>query len=200
VRSTPPPPLTVLFDRDGTLVEDVPYNRDPALVRPRPGAPEALAALRGWGIAVAVVTNQSAVGRGLVTPEELTCVNRRVEEVVGAIDAWLVCPHRPVDGCPCRKPKPALLLEAARRLGTPPRRCAMVGDIGTDMEAARAAGVRGMLVPTAQTRRPEVRRAPETAPDLRAAVSRLLGDRHHGTERPARDGGEDSWGRGQHEV
>ncbi|MBO0704668.1 MAG: HAD-IIIA family hydrolase [Candidatus Dormibacteraeota bacterium] len=176
LRATAPPPLAVLFDRDGTLVEDVPYNRDPGLVRPRPGARRALAALRAGGIPVAVVTNQSGVGRGLITREELIRVNRRVEEAVGVVDAWLVCPHRPLDGCPCRKPKPALLLEAARRLGAPPSRCAMVGDIGADMEAARTAGVRGVLVPTPQTRRQEVRRTAETAPDLRSALSKLLAE------------------------
>lgn len=169
-------PLAVLFDRDGTLVENVPYNRDPSLVLPRPGARRALAALRSRMIPSAVVSNQSAVGQGFVTHRELAAVNRRVEALVGPIQAWLVCPHRQDEGCPCRKPKPKLVLDAARRLGVPPGRCAVIGDVGTDIEAARAAGARGVLVPTPATREDEVRLAPETAPDLRSAVSKLLGE------------------------
>src|SRR5690348_11231775 len=122
----------VLFDRDGTLVEDVPYNRDPALVRPRPGARAALDRPRRRRIPIAVVTNRGGGARGLLAARDVDRVNRRVEELVGPVAAWAVCPHGPADGCACRKPAPGLVLEAARRLGTHPERCVVVGDIGAD--------------------------------------------------------------------
>ncbi len=169
------PPRAVLFDRDGTLVEDVPYNGDPAQVRIRPGAREALDRLRAAGIRVAMVTNQSGVARGLLTPEQVAAVNTRVEELLGPLDAVLVCEHGPDDGCSCRKPRPGLVLEAARRLGLRPRDCVVIGDIGSDIEAARAAGARAVMVPTRVTRREEIARAPEVATNLGQAVARLLG-------------------------
>jgi HAD superfamily hydrolase (TIGR01662 family) len=168
-------PLAVLFDRDGTLVEDVPYNGDPALVRPAAGARAALDRLRRESIPIAVVSNQSGVGRGLLSAAQVEAVNGRVEELLGPIGAWLVCPHAPEDACLCRKPQPGLVLEAAARLGVAPERCVLVGDIGADMEAALAAGARGILVPNAATRPEEVAAAPEVAPDLETAVARVLG-------------------------
>jgi histidinol-phosphate phosphatase family protein len=173
--STPPPPAAVLLDRDGTLVEDVPYNGDPDRVRPRRGAPEALERLRSAGVPTAVVTNQSGLARGLITRAQVDAVNRRVESLLGPVGPWLVCAHAPGDGCDCRKPRPGLVLRAARLLGVAPDRCAVIGDIGSDVDAARAAGARSVLVPTAATRAEEVAAAPETAPDLRSAVDRLFG-------------------------
>jgi histidinol-phosphate phosphatase family protein len=164
----------VLFDRDGTLVHDVPYNGDPARVRPVPGARAALDRLRAAGVAVGVVTNQSGVARGVLTPEQVEAVNRRVEELLGPFAAWAVCPHGPDDGCACRKPAPGLVTDAARRLGVDPRECALVGDIGADVDAAIAAGARPILVPTPLTRPEEVAAAPEVANDLGEAVDRLL--------------------------
>jgi D-glycero-D-manno-heptose 1,7-bisphosphate phosphatase len=101
-------------------------------------------------------------------------VNARVDELLGPFDAVVVCEHGPDDGCACRKPRPGLVLEAARRLGVDPARCVLVGDIGTDVEAARAAGARPVLVPTAVTRPEEVAAAPEVADDLAAAVELVL--------------------------
>jgi histidinol-phosphate phosphatase family protein len=173
-RRTGPRPDAVLLDRDGTLVQDVPYNADPEKVVPMPGAREALDRLRAAGVPTAVVSNQSGVARGLITAEQLDSVNRRVEELLGPVGPWLVCPHGPDEGCECRKPAPGLLLRAAERLGVNPRRCALIGDIGPDVEAAHAAGVRAVLVPTPATRREEVEAAPEVAPNLPAAVDRLL--------------------------
>jgi histidinol-phosphate phosphatase family protein len=169
------PPAAVLFDRDGTLVVDVPYNGDPARVVPAPGAREALDRLRRAGIPTAVVTNQSGVARGLVSAADVAAVNRRVEELLGPVGPWLVCAHGPDEACGCRKPAPGLVVEAARRLGVDPRRCAVVGDIGADVEAARAAGARPVLVPTAATRPEEIAAAPEVAHDLPSAVRLLVG-------------------------
>jgi histidinol-phosphate phosphatase family protein len=168
-------PAAVLLDRDGTLVEDVPYNGDPQRVVPMPGARQALDRLRGAGVPLAVISNQSGVGRGLITGEQVEAVNRRVEELLGPIDTWLYCPHEPADGCDCRKPGPGMVRRAAEALGVEPSRCAVVGDIGSDVEAARAAGARGVLVPTPRTRPAEVAAAPEVARDLHEAVELLLG-------------------------
>jgi histidinol-phosphate phosphatase family protein len=170
-------PAAVLLDRDGTLVADVPYNGDPDRVVPLPGAREALQRIRAAGIPMAVVSNQSGVARGRIRPEQVEAVNRRVEELLGPVGPWLWCPHGPDDGCACRKPAPGLVEHAADALGVDPRECVLIGDIGADVEAARAAGARGVLVPTADTRPEEVTAAPEVAPDLLAAVDLILGPR-----------------------
>lgn len=173
--SAVPRPDAVLLDRDGTLILDVPYNGDPDRVEALPRARDALDRLRAAGFALAVVSNQSGVARGLITSEQVTAVNRRIEELLGPLGPFAVCPHGPGDGCDCRKPAPGLVLEAAAALGVAPERCAVVGDIGADVEAARAAGARGVLVPTPFTRRAEIEAAPEVASDLGAAVDLLIG-------------------------
>jgi len=167
-------PDAVLFDRDGTLVVDVPYNGDPGRVRPVPGAAAAIARLRRAGVPTAVVSNQSGIARGLVTEEQVRAVNARVEELLGPLGPWAWCPHGPAEGCDCRKPAPGLILRAAARLGVEPARCVVIGDIGADVQAARAAGARAILVPTSLTRADEVAAADEVAPDLCAAVDRVL--------------------------
>lgn len=164
----------VLLDRDGTLVIDVPYNGDPAKVTTVPGARAALDRLRAAGIRLGVITNQSGLARGLVTAEQVTAVNARVEELLGPFDTWQVCPHADADRCGCRKPAPGLVRAAARALGTEPARCAVVGDIGTDLAAAGAAGAFGVLVPTPVTRREEIAAAPAVAGDLAQAVDLIL--------------------------
>jgi D-glycero-D-manno-heptose 1,7-bisphosphate phosphatase len=169
-----PPLRAVLFDRDGTLIRDVPYNGDPARVDPMPQAGEVLRWLRSRGIATGVLSNQSGIGRGILTPGQVAAVNVRVEQLLGPFDVWDICPHRPEDGCTCRKPAPGLIRRACRRLGIAPGEAAYVGDIGSDVDAANAAGVRGVMVPTALTLPAEVAAAPEVAPDLRSAVQLLL--------------------------
>jgi histidinol-phosphate phosphatase family protein len=173
-RPLPAPGFAVLFDRDGTLVHDIPYNGDPALVQPIPGALAALSRLRAGGVPVGVVTNQSGIGRGWVTRAQVEAVNARVEELLGPFDTWQLCPHTPEAGCDCRKPRPGLVLAAAQALGVPAERCVVIGDVGADVAAARAAGARAVLVPTAITKPEEVRAAPVVAPDLRSAVEVAL--------------------------
>ncbi len=170
----PPPVAAVLFDRDGTLVEDVPYNGDPARVRPVPEARATVKRLRDHGIRVAVITNQSGVGRGLISPEDVRAVNDRIDRDLGPFDAWEVCEHAPGDDCDCRKPAPGLVRAVARRLGVDPARCVVIGDIGADVLAARAAGASAILVPTEVTRAEEVRSAPWVADSLTAAVDLVL--------------------------
>jgi histidinol-phosphate phosphatase family protein len=175
VGSSRPRPKAVLLDRDGTLVVDVPYNGDPGRVVVMPGAREAVGRLRAAGVPTAVVSNQSGVARGYVRVEQVEAVNRRVEELLGPLGPWMVCPHGPWEGCRCRKPAPGLIVAAAGALGVQPADCVVIGDIGADVEAARAVGARAVLVPTAGTRDEEVAAAPEVAPDLLAAVELVLG-------------------------
>jgi D-glycero-D-manno-heptose 1,7-bisphosphate phosphatase len=167
----------VLFDRDATLVVDVPYNNDAARVEPMPTAVEAVRALRSAGIPIGVVSNQSGVARGLITLPQLAAVNARVDEIFGGFDTWQVCPHSPDEGCGCRKPRPGLVLAAAAELGVDPSEVVVVGDIGTDLGAAAAAGATGILVPTPITRSDEVDHATNVAPTLAAAVEMVLGGR-----------------------
>jgi HAD superfamily hydrolase (TIGR01662 family) len=167
-------PAAVLLDRDGTLVEDVPYNGDPAAVRPMPGAREALERLRTAGIRLAVVSNQSGIGRGLVSEDDVRAVNARVEELLGPLDPWLICPHAPAIRCGCRKPAPGLIVQAAEALRVEPADCVVIGDVGADVAAARAAGASSVLVPTLRTRREEVTAAPAVADSLRGAVDLIL--------------------------
>jgi histidinol-phosphate phosphatase family protein len=164
----------VLFDRDDTLVEDVPYNGDPGRVTPLPGARQAVRRVRRAGLRTGVVTNQSGLARGLLRWEEVRAVNARVDRLLGPFDVWEVCPHGPEDACGCRKPEPGLVLRAAHALGVPPAECAVIGDIGSDVRAAQAAGAFGVLVPTLRTRRTEVEAAPHVDADLTAAVRRVL--------------------------
>ena len=168
------PPAAVLFDRDGTLVVDVPYCDDPAAVRPVPAARRALGMLRAAGIPVGVVSNQSGIGRGLLRRSDVDAVNREVERQLGSFATWQVCPHAPGDGCPCRKPAPGMVLAAAAELCVPASRVAVVGDIGADVGAAHAAGASAVLVPTPVTRVEEIQAAPVVAPDLVRAVDHLL--------------------------
>lgn len=168
------PVSAVLFDRDGTLVRDVPYNGNPDLVEPMPTALAAVAAVRAAGLATAVVSNQSGIARGLLSADDVDAVNARVEQLFGAFDDWQVCPHGPGDGCSCRKPAPGMVLAAAAALGVAPDRCVVIGDIGADVRAARSAGARSVLVPTPLTRPAEVADAPLVAADLAAAVRLVL--------------------------
>ncbi|HEX4063596.1 MAG TPA: HAD-IIIA family hydrolase [Streptosporangiaceae bacterium] len=170
-----PAARAVLFDRDGTLIADVPYNGDPALVRPLPGAAAAVAAARRHGLRVAMVTNQSGIARGLISAADAAAVNARVAELLGPFDVVKVCPHGDGDGCACRKPAPGLVAEAAADLGVAPRHCVMIGDIGADVAAARAAGTRGVLVPQPATRAAELAGV-RVAGDLGAAVGMATGD------------------------
>ncbi len=171
-------PRAVLFDRDGTLIEDVPYLADPQRVRPMPGARRTLNQLRRRGVAVGVVSNQSGVARGLIAVDELERVNARVDSLLGPFDTWQVCPHAPDARCSCRKPEPGLVTSAARELGLAPHECLMIGDIGSDVDAALAAGARAVLVPGPNTKIDEIDRAhlvAAVAPTLRSAVRRHVG-------------------------
>ena len=138
--------------------------------RPRdPGVDEAILA--------AAVDLLAEAGYARLTMEQVEAVNRRIEELLGPVGPWLVCPHAPDERCGCRKPAPGLVLEAARRLGVPPSQCVVVGDVGSDVEAARLAGARAILVPTSKTMARDVAGTAEVAHDLASVVDRVVGGR-----------------------
>jgi D-glycero-D-manno-heptose 1,7-bisphosphate phosphatase len=138
----------LFLDRDGVVNVDHGYVHRIADFQPVPGMFDAVraAAARGW--APVVVTNQSGIGRGFFSQGEYDLLEthmRRLFEAAGApLLAVYHCPHRPDEGCPCRKPAPGMILRAAREHGIDLRRSAMIGDKPSDAEAARAAGLGGI--------------------------------------------------------
>jgi histidinol-phosphate phosphatase family protein len=142
------------LDRDGTLVDDPGFLRDPAQVRLLPGVCGALVELASLGVARVVISNQSGIGRGLVTEEQLHAVNDEIARQLGlggaTIDAWYHCPHLPEEGCGCRKPGTDLHRAAARQLGIDLARSWCIGDRIGDVAAARALGASGILVRTGE--------------------------------------------------
>jgi HAD superfamily hydrolase (TIGR01662 family) len=164
----------ILFDRDGTLIHDEPYNGDPDLVRPMPGAAEAVQRARSAGLKVGIVSNQSGVGRGLITQEQVDAVNARVDELLGPFDVIVTCPHTAEQGCECRKPEPGMIRWAAAGLGMATSRVVVIGDIGSDVEAGLRAGALAILVPTPRTLPQELAEAPIVVDTLSRAVGLVL--------------------------
>jgi D-glycero-D-manno-heptose 1,7-bisphosphate phosphatase len=140
----------VFFDRDGTLMEEVNYCADPSRVRVFSGVREALRVLKEAGFLNIVVSNQSGIGRGYFSEAQYHAVQRELLRQLGegSIDAGYFCPDAPETPSTCRKPEPGMLLEAARDLGIDLGRSVMVGDKTSDIECARRAGTRSVLVAT----------------------------------------------------
>jgi D-glycero-D-manno-heptose 1,7-bisphosphate phosphatase len=143
----------VFLDRDGVInCERRDYVKSRQEFELLPGVLDALAILADLIHPVLVISNQSAVGRGLLTMDILNEIHselrRSVETHGGRIDAFYVCPHHPDDGCSCRKPQPGLLLQAARDFELDLGNCIFVGDSVTDYQAASAAGCRSVMVRT----------------------------------------------------
>ncbi|MFP4079669.1 MAG: D-glycero-beta-D-manno-heptose 1,7-bisphosphate 7-phosphatase [Ectothiorhodospira sp.] len=175
----------VILDRDGVINRDSPdYIKSPQEWIPLPGSLEAIARLTRAGWRVAVATNQSGLARGLFDAATLEAIHdrmrRAVEAAGGRIDLIHHCPHGPDDGCDCRKPRPGLLHRIADDLGVSLAGVPAVGDSARDLEAARAAGCRPLLVRTGNGERTLARGAlpPETLvfPDLAAVVEHLLAE------------------------
>ncbi len=156
----------VFLDRDGTLVVERGYLSDPDEIELLPGVAQALRKLRSAGYPLVVVSNQSGVGRGLFPLSRVHEAMARLREALRAqgveLDAIFFCPHRPGEGCACRKPGSALLERAADDLQLAPRRSAMVGDKLLDAETGRRAGALGLLVRTGYGRDEEQRIAGES--------------------------------------
>ncbi|MGD0896450.1 MAG: HAD family hydrolase [Thermoguttaceae bacterium] len=176
----------VFLDRDGVLIENRPdYVKDWSEVEFFQSTFEAMRRLADSPMAVVIVTNQASVGRGLMEQATAWALHRRIvaeiERRGGRIDASYICPHRPEDGCLCRKPAPGLIHQAQRDLGLDLAASWLVGDSWTDLEAAAAAGVRGILVRTGrgaeqiQLATPEMLALWPNVADLTDAVGRILG-------------------------
>jgi D-glycero-D-manno-heptose 1,7-bisphosphate phosphatase len=152
----------VILDRDGVLNREAPnagYILEPAEFFWLPGALEGLALLRGAGLRISVATNQSGVGRGLMTLSQLEAIHERMRNEAAAngagLDAVFFCPHAPDAGCECRKPAPGLIREALARSGFGAAESLVVGDDKRDLEAASRAGVQAALVRTGKGRKTE---------------------------------------------
>jgi len=140
----------VFFDRDGTLMEEVHYCADPALVKVYPGVPEALRKLKNAGFRLFVVSNQSGIARGLLTLEQYHAVEQEFLRQIGPhlIDASYFCADPPGLPSPRRKPAPGMVLEAAAAFAIDLPRSWLVGDKAADIECGRRAGTRTILVAT----------------------------------------------------
>lgn len=146
------PGTAVFLDRDGTLNYDDGYVTSPEQLVLFPGVPDAIARLNALGVLVILVTNQSAIGRGLMSSNDLTNIHARLSALIrpygATIDAFFTCPHHPRDECGCRKPRTGLIDQAVDRFSLDVSKCAFVGDKRSDMEAAWKVGIPGVLVKT----------------------------------------------------
>jgi D,D-heptose 1,7-bisphosphate phosphatase len=139
----------VFLDRDGTLIIDRGYLRDPEDISFLPGAVAALAGFQRLGLLLFVVSNQSGIGRGLITDEDAGRVHERFVRLLAdggvRLDGIYYCPHTPDAGCACRKPLPGMLLRAAQDFALDMESSVMIGDKPTDVMAGRNAGCRTIL-------------------------------------------------------
>ena len=175
----------IVLDRDGVINQDsADYIKSPSEWLAIPGSLEAIAGLHRAGWRVVVVSNQSGVGRGLFSARTLKAVNARMEHEVeaagGSLAGVYCCPHRPDEGCDCRKPAPGLLRQIEHDFGRSLHGAPLIGDKLSDIDAALAVGARPMLVRTGyglQTANALGDRKPEVHADLASAVAALLDER-----------------------
>jgi histidinol-phosphate phosphatase family protein len=160
-------PSAVFLDRDGTIIKDANYISRPEQVELIDGAAEAISRINAALVPVIVVTNQSGIGRGFYTLADYARVRERVQELLeqhGArIDATYMCPHKPEDGCLCRKPGTLLFERASEDLGIDLSSALFIGDRLRDIEPAKKFGARGVLIPTLATPPAEIEAAANTA-------------------------------------
>ena len=168
----------VFLDRDGVLNEPVvragkPYPPESAeAMRLAPGALAACRELRDAGLPLVMVTNQPDIARGTADPAVVGAINARLQGELH-LDEVVVCPHDDADDCPCRKPRPGMLLEAARRLDLDLARSVTVGDRWRDIEAGRAAGTRTVWVDRGYAERAPI--SPDlTVGDLKESTSWII--------------------------
>ncbi len=166
----------VFVDRDGTIIEDRDYCSDPNDVKVFPGVPEALRRLKSNGFKIIIITNQSGIGRGLLTLEQYRTVETEVLGQLGAsvIDATYFCPDLPGQHSICRKPAPGMIIEATREHQIDLSRSFLVGDKEIDIECAHNAGVRSIRVKTGPQRNATDSKADWIAQDLPAAAEIIL--------------------------
>ena len=188
----------VFLDRDGVIIEDVHLLTHPGDIRILEGVPQALSSLQEAGFRLIVISNQTVVARGLVTEQEVYAINAEMEDLLeqaGAphLDGFYFCPHHSnatlpayrMD-CECRKPRPGLLLRAAREHNLNLGASFVVGDRITDIIAGARAGCRTVLVQTGKHREPPIEtvepldesvQPDHVCADLGAAVEWILGVR-----------------------
>jgi len=139
-----------LLDRDGTIIVEKHYLADPDGVELIDGAAEGLRRLRSLGLGLAVVTNQSAIGRGIIDRPRLAEIHERLTGILAdegvVLDGLFFCPHTPDDACACRKPRPGLVERAAATLGFDATRSFVIGDMRSDIELGRGVGATTLLV------------------------------------------------------
>lgn len=168
------------LDRDGTIIRDQDYPGDPDAVRLIDGAAAAIGRLRASGMVVVVITNQSGIGRGLITEEQFGAVQRRMEELLAVegvgVDAVYYCPHAPdrIPPCECRKPAPGLYERAVRDLGVDPGRSIFVGDRLRDVLPAAHFGGTGFFIRGTEEIADDRLPAGTIAVDSLAAATELL--------------------------
>lgn len=157
-------------------MEEVEYCREPEKVRLLPGVVDGLRRLQAAGYALVIVSNQSGIGRGWITPEEYEAVHARLLELLGAglIEAAYFCPDAPEAATERRKPAPGMLLEAARDLGLDLSASWMIGDKSSDAQCAHAAGAGAILVQTGYGASQAAGEGTFVARDFSAAVERVL--------------------------
>lgn len=171
----------VLLDRDGTInrQSEGEYVLAPDDVVLLPGAATGLRAMRDAGAGLVVVSNQAPVARGWITQRQLGIINDRLrmllEDEGVTLDGFYSCPHDRGDGCPCRKPEPGLLLQAAADLNFNLPGAWLVGDKASDIEAARRVGATTILVLTGEGAQHRSARADHVAADLPAAAAIIAG-------------------------
>jgi histidinol-phosphate phosphatase family protein len=140
----------VFLDRDGTIARDVHYCRRPEDFVLFTGAAQVIKLLNDRGFKVIIITNQSGIAHGYFSEETLGEIHKKMKEELGRegvrVDGIYYCPHHPDDNCGCRKPKPALILQATRDFNIDLKHSFVVGDLQKDIELGRAAGCRTILV------------------------------------------------------
>ena len=140
----------IFIDKDGTLIHDLPFNVNPALIELEPYALESLGILQQQGYYIVVVSNQPGVARGLFKEEALKKVEKKIRHILSAnnisLTGFYYCPHSEDAGCRCRKPKPGLLFKAASDLQIDLSKSWMIGDILNDVEAGKRSGCKTILI------------------------------------------------------
>ncbi len=171
----------IFLDRDGVLVEDHGLLLEAGAFRVLPGVPQALRRLQAAGFALVVVSNQAVVARGLLGEADLLALQAALERLLQAqgapaLDGFYYCPHHPAAtlpayriDCDCRKPRPGLLLQAARELGLDLQASFMVGDRPTDLQAGHRAGCRALWVRTGRHSDLPIETTEKLAPDVPVA-------------------------------
>ncbi len=183
----------LFLDRDGTINIDRVYINDPRLIELIPGAAEAIRDAKNAGFVIVVITNQSGVGRGIIDIHVLPTINKRLDRLLlarsgVAVDLYKMCVHAPQENCNCRKPKPTLVLEAAKELNLDLKNSFFIGDRLTDIATGKAAACKanilvrtgkgdneGRLYQLGSKKNRNPKEEPDyVAEDLRAAVDWIL--------------------------